>query len=64
MAQDQEQRSCQRQGGRGSATEGHRLDSTPEPKGEIQARSPQSKGQGLDHLWLGTNAPKSDVGKE
>lgn len=63
MVQGQEQRGWQRQGGRGSATEGQSPESSLWQKGEIQAGNLQSKGQDLDHLWPGTKAPKSEVGR-
>lgn len=64
MVQDEEQRGGQRQGGRGSATEGHSPESRLGQEGEIQARRLQSKGQDRDHLWPGTNPPKSDADKD
>lgn len=63
MVQGQEQRGWQRQGGRGSVTEGHSPESRLWQKGEIQAGNLQSKGHDLDHLWPGTKAPKSEVGR-
>lgn len=63
MAQDQGQRGWQRQEGRGSAIEGHSPENRLRQKGEIQARNLQSKGQDLDHLWLDSKAPKSEVGR-
>lgn len=64
MAQEQEQRGQQRQGSRGSGTEGQSPESSLRQKGEIQARGLRNKDEDVDHLRPGINAPKAEVGED